>query len=197
MKSITIPERFGYPTLEITINGKEQTFNSGVEIEVEDSVAEAIENAIALEPKQGMYKSKLAQFADGNISDITAIDLNGAETIAYYAFGHSYLLTSVEIPNTVRSIGDSAFAGCNSLTIIKFEDNSKLKSIGSGAFEWCGKLERIYLPETPPTLANSNVFASIKSNCTFYCKSQESLNAYKAATNWSTLTGTYTFKVEE
>ena len=55
MKSITIPERFGYPTLEITINGKEQTFSSGVEIEVEDSVAEAIENAIALAPKHKKF----------------------------------------------------------------------------------------------------------------------------------------------
>ena len=47
MKTITIPKHFGYPTLDITINGKEYTVKSGEEIEVEDSIAEAIENAIA------------------------------------------------------------------------------------------------------------------------------------------------------
>jgi hypothetical protein len=107
------------------------------------------------------------------------------------------LLTSIEIPNSVRSIGNSAFAGCNSLKSIKFEDNSKLESIGTGVFEWCGNLESIYLPEIPPSLANSNAFGSIKPTCTFYCKTQASLDAYKAAPIWSTLTESYSFVVED
>ena len=172
MKRITIPERFGYPTLEITINGKEQTFNSGVEIEVEDSVAEAIENAIALAPKQGMYKSRLAQLVEDNIDEITAEDLAGISTIRNCAFYGSKNLTTIIIPKGITSIMTSAFA-------------------------WCPNLANIYLPETPPTLANVNTFDNINKNCVFYCKTQASLNSYKAAPIWSTLTGTYTFKVEE
>ena len=34
-------------------------------------------------------------------------------------------------------------------------------------------------------------------NVAEYCKNQESLEAYKAAANWSTLAGTYAFVVEE
>ena len=197
MKSITIPERFGYPTLEITINGKEQTFNSGVEIEVEDSVAEAVENAIALAPKQGIYKSKFAQFAEGSLTELTADDLFGIESIVYYAFGQCYSLEVVELPDSVKKIGISAFVGCKELKEVSFGENSKINVIESNAFDWCVELSKVCLPKIPPTLVNVNAFQNIKTTCTFYCKSQESLNAYKAAANWSTLTGTYTFKVEE
>ena len=197
MKTITIPEKFGYPTVDITINGKEQTFNSGVEIEVDDSVAEAIENAIALEPKQERYKSRLAQLADGSITELTLSDLDGITTIVFFAFGQCYSLTSVEIPDSVKSIANSAFNSCNKLKSVRFGNNSKIESIGTNVFEWCSQLANIHLPNTPPTLANANAFANINPACIFYCKSQASLNAYKSAANWSTLTGTYTFKVEE
>lgn len=71
MKTITIPKSFGYPTTEIIANGKTYTLNSGVEITVEDHIAEIIENAIKLEPraKQSGY-SKIATV-------ITAIGSNG------------------------------------------------------------------------------------------------------------------------
>jgi hypothetical protein len=45
-KTITIPERFGYPTVDITINGKVQTFASGVAIDVEESIWSSIANQI-------------------------------------------------------------------------------------------------------------------------------------------------------
>ena len=51
MKTITIPVRLGYPTVDIEINNKTYTFKSGEEITVDDYVAEVIENAIALAPK--------------------------------------------------------------------------------------------------------------------------------------------------
>lgn len=196
MKTITIPKRFGYPTLSITINGKEQTLESGVEISVEDSVAEAIENAIKLEPKQGRNKSRLAQFAEGSIEELTAEDLDGIETIAYYAFGQCYSIKSIEMPDSVKKIVKSAFTGCTSLRKVRFGYHSQLSSIGDSAFYWCGNLSEVYLPSTPPSLENANAFGDVNADCVFYCKTQESLDAYKAAPNWSTLTGTYSFVVE-
>ena len=196
MKTITIPKRFGYPTVDITINGKEETFASGVEISVEDSVAEAIENAIALAPKYGRNKSRFAQHAEGNITDLTLSDLEGVENIAYYAFAYSKKLKSVEIPSGVKSIGEGAFYGCSILESVRFGANSKLESIGAVAFNFC-KLSSVFLPETPPALANVNAFENFKADGVFYCKTQESLEAYKQAANWSTLTGTYSFVVEE
>lgn len=197
MKTITIPKRFGYPTLDITVNGKVYTVKSGEEITIEDHLAEAIENAIALEPKSKRYLSRLAQLAEGSITELTKGDLDGVETIVIYAFRNSNSLKSIEIPDSVTSIGDYAFFSCSSLETLRFGYNSALSNIKINAFDSCSKLERVYLPSKPPILENTNAFGNIKATCVFYCKTQASLEAYKKAENWSTLTGTYTFKVEE
>lgn len=170
MRNITIPKRFGYPTVDITINGKEQTFNSGVEISVEDSVAAAIENAIALEPKTSVPRNMFARYIEGSLEEITAEDLAGISTIRACAVYSCLSLKRVTIP-------------------------SNIKKISNNAFDWCSFMESVYLPETPPELMNINAFTNLK--CKFYCKSQASLEAYKKATNWSTLTGTHSFVVEE
>ena len=170
MKTITIPKRFGYPTLDITINGKEETFTSGVEISVEDSVAEAIENAIALAPKIGVPRNKVAQLMEGSLEEITAEDM----------------------------IGISEIAGCvcyTNLGLKKLTIPESIKKIKSNAFAWCTSLKSVFLPEVPPTLLDK-AFNGVDVSCVFYCKTQESLEAYKKAANWSTLTGTYTFVVE-
>lgn len=195
MKTITIPVRFGYPTVEITINGKEQTFVSGEEIRVENAIAEAIENALALAPKIGLNISKVAQFAEGSIKEITEIDLDGIDTITTYGLAYRKYLTKISIPNCVKNIEAYAIYGCSSLESAKV--GNSVTKIGANAFDWCAKLSRVYLPETPPTLADVNAFNNINVNCVFYCKTQASLEAYKKAVNWSTLTGTYTFVVEE
>ena len=196
MKTITIPKKYGYPTLDITINGKEYTVKSGEEITAEDHIAEAIENALELEPKQKRYLSKLAQRSNGTLLEITASDLDGVETIIDSAFRSCASVTSIEIPNSVKSIKQNAFLSCSNVRSIRFGDDSKLESIAIGAFNWCSNLSMVYLPPNPPALENVSAFNNIMSSCTFYCKSQESLEAYKKAANWSTLTGTYTFVVE-
>ena len=196
MKTIIIPTRFGFPTLDLYINGRKSTFKSGEEISVEDYVADVIENAIALEPKVGRNKSRFAQRVEGSITEITAIDLEGIETIVDSAFRNCGLVTSIEIPNTVKIIMQNAFLSCTNAKSVRFGDNSKVETIEANAFKWCGRLKEVYLPKTPPTLTDANAFANLNASCVFYCKTQASLDAYKAATNWSTLTGTYTFKVE-
>ena len=196
MTTITIPAKFGYPKFDMYINGKKYTLQSGVEITVEDHVAEVIEKALALAPKYSKNLSKLAQLAEGTITELTASDLEGIDKIYYYVFGQCYSLLRVEIPDSVTQIVKSAFTSCTSLECVRFGKDSKIDSIGESAFYFCGKLSRVYLPPKPPTLENANAFSDINKSCVFYCKSQESLNAYKAAANWSTLTGTYAFTVE-
>ncbi len=222
MKTITIPERFGYPTVGIIANGKEYTLNSGVEITVEDHLAEIIENAIALTPKyrsvsdSGSDNNYLPSYIDGSLTDITAVMLKGATKIGRYMFGHSRItsivipdsvvafeqyafynctsLGSVTLPSGITELPQEAFVNCKSLKAIVLPD--KVKSISTSVFANCNVLASVYLPETPPTLANVNAFQNINPACVFYCKTQASLDAYKAATNWSTLTGTYSFVVE-
>ena len=171
MKTITIPKSFGYPTVDIIANGKHYELNSGVEITVEDHLAEIIENAVALAPKKGKNTSKFVQRVEGTLTQITEDDLEGISTIWHSAFCNCYELIKVSFPNSITTIRHFAF-------------------------NWCEQLESVRLPETPPTLLDVNAFGNLKSSCVFYCKTQASLDAYKAATNWSTLTGTYSFVVE-
>ena len=55
-------------------------------------------------------------------------------------FYHLSSVVSVNIPSTVRSIGDWAFAECTELTAITLP--ADLKTIGEGAFEGCTKLAK-------------------------------------------------------
>lgn len=196
MKTITIPKKFGYPKANLWLNGKKYTFPSGEEITVEDEIADIIENSMDLAPKYVKNLSRLAQLAEGSITELTLSDLEGITSIATHAFYKTELLLSVEIPDDVKSIEACAFYGCNSLESVRFGENSKLERFGLIVFDQCPNLKRVYLPPKPPTLENINAFSGINSACVFYCKSQESLNKYRSATNWSTLAGTYTFTVE-
>lgn len=193
-KSITIPTNCN-PYI-VVINNHVYTYRAGDSVEVPDEVAEVIEDALELEPKPKRYLNKLAQLAEGGLAEITAGDLDGIANIASFAFYKLMSLTNVAISNSVTTIGECAFFGCNNLVSLRFGDDSKIKSIKSNAFEWCDKMTGVCLPETPPTLENINAFANINADCVFLCKTQESLNAYKVAPNWSTLAGTYSFVVE-
>ena len=55
-------------------------------------------------------------------------------TIGNSAFQNHGSLTSVTIGNSVTTIGDSAFYGCTGLKSVTFNDNSQLVSIGEDAF---------------------------------------------------------------
>lgn len=197
MKTITIPKNFGYPTMQIIANGKHYELKSGEEITVEDHLAEIIENAVALVPKHEKYLSQFARHLEGNLTEINAEDLEGVVSIYSYALYNNKSIKRIVFSESVEVIDAAAFFGCSNLESIDFEAGSKISAIKSNAFNGCANLKKVYLPETPPTLASFSAFTDINAACVFYCKSQASLNAYKAAENWSTLTGTYSFVVED
>ena len=192
-KTITIPTNCN--PYVVVINNHVYTYRAGESVEVPDAVAEAIEDAIELVPKPKRYLGKLAQRVDGSISELTPNDLEGIETMSNYAFAYCRGIEEVEIPNNVVNIESHVFYSCSKIGTVKMRDS--IATIGVNAFGKCTQLARVYLPETPPSLENVNAFDNINKNCTFYCKTQASLDAYKAAPNWSTLAGTYSFVVEE
>jgi hypothetical protein len=56
------------------------------------------------------------------------------------------------IPNTVTSIGQDAFSGCNSLTSINIPDS--VTSIGGYAFSQCEGLKNITIPDSVTSIGN-------------------------------------------
>ncbi len=106
------------------------------------------------------YYSDFKAFVDRSITNVTAEMLQGVTNIGDYAFQYCQSLTSVTIPNSVTSIGEHAFQYCRSLASVT------VKAI------------------TPPALGGS-VFNNTHSSLVIYVPA-ESVEAYKAATNWST-----------
>ena len=91
--------------------------------------------------------------SDGQPYTVTAI--------GYSAFGSLSTpinVSSVFIPATVRSIGDSAFLYCNALTTVTFAENSQLKSIGRSAFYGTEhthpRFKEIKIPDSVETIGN-------------------------------------------
>ena len=67
------------------------------------------------------------------------------------AFGDSPNITSIKIPNSVKSIGQGAFSGCRNLTSITIEGET-MTTIGYLAFENCSGLTSITLPNSVTTI---------------------------------------------
>ena len=110
---------------------------------------------------------------------------NTVTTIGGSAFYSCTGLTSITIPSGVSTIGHSAFNSCNGLTSITIPGT--VTSIGSSAFSGCsGLTEMTVLATTPPTLGTNaflNVPTSIPVNVPCGTKA-----AYQAAAGWSAFT---------
>lgn len=74
------------------------------------------------------------------------IILEGTEDIADGAFAYRGSLKSVEIPNTITSMGMSVFRNCSSLESCVIPES--LTEIAKGTFIGCTSLKHVSLPET-------------------------------------------------
>ncbi len=80
-------------------------------------------------------------------SSITSVNIpNSITSIGNSAFSGCSGLTSVTIPNSVTSIGDYAFSDCSSLTSITIPNS--VTSIGGGVFYNCSSLTSIDIPNS-------------------------------------------------
>ena len=79
--------------------------------------------------------------------DYVLFNKNKTTLIAYRAKKTNYT-----IPNSVTTIGDWAFAGCDSLTSINIPNN--VTTIGKGAFSHCDSLTSINIPNSVTTIGD-------------------------------------------
>ena len=93
-------------------------------------------------------EAALVRFA-GGANDVTVPDeVSGCAvtSIAQGAFTSAKGLTSVSLPQGLRTVGDYAFAKCTALVQVTFRGES-LTSLGEGAFAACHALGEVTLPQ--------------------------------------------------
>lgn len=128
--------------------------------------------------------TSIGDYALTYCSGIKKIILPQCTNLSTNSLASCYSLQHVIIPDSIITIGASALQ--NDYSLSKLTIPSGVTSIGSLAFDACYSMKEYHiLPTTPPTLASTNVFRNIQSDCKIYVPA-ESLEAYKTATNWST-----------
>lgn len=107
---------------------------------------------------------------------------SGVTSIQDDAFFNCRNLKSIDIPDNVTTIGNDAFCWCDDLESLVI--GSGVTSIGSGAFQHCCGLTSVIVKAiTPPSLYYYSICYSL--SCPIYVP-EESINAYKADSWWST-----------
>ena len=116
-------------------------------------------------------KTELIQYPAGKAETSYTIS-NSVTSIGNYAFRGCNNLTSVTIPDSVTSIGDCAFYSCDSLTSVTIPDS--VTSIGAYAFAYCGILTSVTIPDSV-TIIGDYAFA--------YCDSLTSVTIPNSVTS--------------
>ena len=107
----------------------------------------------------------LIKLIQGDVTDITADELEGVTKIADYFFRYSNI-TSLSLPSALTSIGLYAFASTKRLVNIDFSRATKLHTLGEGTFE----LSAIKSIDLSKTIIND-----IPNSCFSSCHSLESI----------------------
>ena len=83
---------------------------------------------------------------------MTIVIPNSVTSIGSSAFSSCSSLTSVTIPDSVTSIGERAFRDCSGLTSVTMPNN--VTSIGEDAFYGCSSLTSITIPNSITSISN-------------------------------------------
>ena len=157
-------------------------------ISSKDNTVEVISAGLDEYGYKGQYRSLGRYNKDIIIPE--RVNYNGVDYIVTRigegAFSHCFYLYTIDIPNTVNSIGKEAFAWCDRLSEAKIGDNVKsigefafwecrnlsaislpnsLNDIGSQAFMGCDRLQSVIIPNSVETLGNRVFMACDNLKC--------------------------------
>lgn len=105
----------------------------------------------------------------------------GVTSIGDFAFTR-FGMTSVTIPNSVKSIGNYSFLFCGSLASVTIPNS--VSSISPGAFQGCGKLTRVVSKIENPFAIDNTVFSNISSDAKLIVP-KGTIGKYKATAGWN------------
>ena len=103
------------------------------------------------------------KYYNDNVGDVIipeSVIYNGKEynvtaigEYAFYNYDNQYLITSITLPNSIKSIGQTAFYNCYKLTELTIPES--VVSIGSSAFLYCSGLSNIVIPDSVTSIGGS------------------------------------------
>lgn len=140
----------------------------------------AFNNCYSLKSITGPIRSASNCYSLKNI----ALPKNSNIMDEYLTFSYCYCLSSVAI-NSITEIKQGAFSYCHTLSKIYIP--STVTNIVNSAFAYCSSLRQIYFTRsTPPTIANSNVFSSLSTDCVIFIPGDSATIMYNyiIATNY-------------
>ena len=112
--------------------------------------------------------------------------------INYRAFCLCQKLTRIELPHT-RNIGKAAFLNSNFIKYVRL--GQWVKSIGDSAFSGCDQIEKFYIDaDTPPTLGKNAFYYTSDQLKIIVPKS--SIDAYKSTAGWSEYADKIVYEVD-
>lgn len=121
-----------------------------------------------------------AEYLYWNNESIKELEIpNTVTSISEYAFCGCNRLTSVVIPNGVMSIGEYAFSGCSWLTSVVISDS--VTSIGEHAFYDCYGLTEIVIPDNVTSIGEYAFNECIR--LTIYCEAESKPSGWNS--NWN------------
>ena len=91
------------------------------------------------------------QYTGSDTNVVIPSELNNVPVVEVNGFEGNAQLVSVTIPETVKTIGYSAFQDCTSLSRVIFEGKG-IETIRGNAFEGCTSLKEIHLPHSLKTI---------------------------------------------
>ena len=138
-------------------------------------ITDAVNKTVAV-TYRGSSSDTYSNEYSGAVTIPSSVTYNGktyrVTSIGNEAFALCNSLANITIPNSVTSIGEYAFEDCSSLTSIKIPNN--VTSIGSGAFALCNNLASVTI---------SGSVTSIEDYAFFGCWSLTSITIPKSVTS--------------
>ena len=141
----------------------EITNKNGVEIVISGSpftgTSVKLTKVLNLEEKTSIVDNEYAgvtKFVDNSGKEVTKIDIpSTVKTIGNNAFNGCTSIETISMPNNITSIGVSAFANCTSLNQINLPENASYTVISNNLLNGCISLENIKIPQYITTIGQS------------------------------------------